>query len=54
MFFKKNEAFISLLSLHVARGKFIFLCMCMHSFAHTNDMKIVHSSDVQCNTEESP
>ena len=24
------------------------------SFAHANDAKIVHSSDMQCNTDESP
>ena len=25
-----------------------------HSFACANEVKIVHSRDVQCNTEESP
>ena len=46
--FKRKRAFISLLSL--ARGKFLSLCICMRSFARTNDTKIEHSRDVQCNT----
>ena len=48
--FKRKGEFISLL----VWGKSLSFCTCTRSRARANDVKIVRSSDAQCNTKEVP